>query len=209
MLGATQRRLGQIDVAISSLQRAKEVAKQVPDYIVQLSAGGELIRCYLVKGELEKAFSEIEASNELLSVTAIISNHPLLGNGTSAAYLEAAERAKGNARQEWLKKARRSCQEMLKLTRNNLVTLPDALLLQGRYEWLRGKPGPAGKWWVKAMEESHRLKDRYMEGMVHLEIGRRTGYRDHLQQAESLLEEIGAEFDLAKAREALANLVDS
>ncbi len=206
MLGAAQRRLGQIDEAISSLQHAKEVAKQVPDYIVQLSAGGELIRCYLVKGELENAFFEIEASNELLSVTAIISNHPLLGNGTSAAYLEAAERAKGNARQEWLKKARRSCRVMLKLTRNNLVTLPDALLLQGRYEWLRGNQNEAGKWWGKAMDESRRLKDPYMEGMVHLEIGRRTGDRDHLQQAETILIEIGAKFDLAKTREELANL---
>jgi hypothetical protein len=95
---------------------------------------------------------------------------------------------------------------MLKLTRNNLVTLPDALLLQGRYEWLRGNQNEAGKWWGKAMDESRRLKDPYMEGMVHLEIGRRTGDRDHLQQAETILIEIGAKFDLAKTREELANL---
>jgi hypothetical protein len=59
------------------------------------------------------------------------------------------------------------------------------------------------------MEGSRRLKDPYMEGMVHLEIGRRTGDREHLQQAESILEEVGAEFDLAKAKEALADLVDN
>jgi class 3 adenylate cyclase len=44
------------------------------------------------------------------------------------------------------------------------------------------------------------------EGMVHLEIGRCSGDRKHLQQAESILEEIGSVFDLAAAREASANL---
>ena len=37
------------------------------------------------------------------------------------------------------------------------------------------------------------------------EIGRRLGDRDHLLRAESILEEIGAEFDLRAARDALAN----
>jgi hypothetical protein len=59
------------------------------------------------------------------------------------------------------------------------------------------------------MDESRRLKDPYMEGMVHLEIGRRTGEWDYLQQAETILAEIGAEFDLARAREALASLAEN
>ncbi len=44
------------------------------------------------------------------------------------------------------------------------------------------------------------------EGMDHLEIGRCSDDRKHLQQAESILEEIGSVFDLADAREALSNL---
>jgi phage terminase large subunit-like protein len=89
---------------------------------------------------------------------------------------------------------------------SNRTALPDSLLLQGRYEWLRGKRSAAMRWWDKALEESRRLKDPYMEGMVHLEIGRRMGDREHLQLAESILEKIGAEFDLAKAKKALADL---
>jgi class 3 adenylate cyclase len=44
------------------------------------------------------------------------------------------------------------------------------------------------------------------EGMDHLEIGRCSGDRKHLQQAESILEEIGSVFDLADSRKALSNL---
>ena len=204
-LGSAQRRLGQIDEAISTLQHAKEVAGQVPDYVVLQGAGGMLIRCYLAKGQLEKALSEIEISQETMATGSVISNHQL-GNGISEAYLEAAENSTGKARQEWLKKARRSCREMLKATTQNPPNKPDALLFQGRCEWLRGNPGAAVMWWEKAMDESRLLKDSYMEGMVHLEIGRRMGDREHLEQAESILGEIGAEFDLTAARDALSNL---
>ncbi len=209
VLSLAQRRLGQIDEAIHNLQRAMEVAEQVPDHTSLLNAAGVLVRCYLAKGQLEEALSVTEFSQEILSTSSVVSNHPIFGNGKSEAYLEAAESSTDEARQDWLVKARRSCKEMVKFTRNNRTTLPDALLLQGRYEWLRGKPIAAEKWWGKALDESRHLKDPYMEGMVHLEIGRRTGNHEHLQQAESILGEIGAVFDLAQAREALANLVEN
>jgi len=48
-------------------------------------------------------------------------------------------------------------------------------MFRGRYEWLRGKPGAARKWWQKALAEAHRTGERYIEGMVHLEAGRRLG----------------------------------
>jgi hypothetical protein len=50
---------------------------------------------------------------------------------------------------------------------------------------------------------------RYEEGMIHLEIGRRLGEGDHLQRAVSILEAIGATFDLAAARQALPADADS
>jgi tetratricopeptide (TPR) repeat protein len=178
----------------------------VPDHISLLNASGVLIRCHLAKGQLEEALSAIEVSQELLPSSAVVENNPIMGNGISEAYLGAVENDTGTARQDWLKKAKRNCSSMLKVTKSNRTALPDSLLLQGRYEWLRGKSIAAEKWWGKAMDESRRLKDPYMEGMVHLEIGRRTGDREHLQQAESILREIGAEFDFAAARAALADL---
>jgi hypothetical protein len=85
------------------------------------------------------------------------------------------------------------------------LPLADALMFRGRYEWLRKKPSAAQKWWQRALAEARSIGDRYLEGTVHLEAGRRLGDRQHLLQAETILKEIGAEFDLAAAREAMFN----
>jgi len=50
------------------------------------------------------------------------------------------------------------------------------------------------------------MGERYFEGIIHLEIGDRLGDREHLLRAASIFEEIGAELNLVKTREALANL---
>lgn len=73
------------------------------------------------------------------------------------------------------------------------------MLLQGRYEWLRGKPESARRWWNKCLAEAERMGMRYDEGMTHLEIGQRLGECEHLDKAEAIFAEIGAELDLMKA----------
>ena len=204
-LGVVQKRLGQIDAAITSLQRAIEVAKEVPDTYTQEGVGSWRIRCHLAIGELEQAFSVVEANRELLMAHVV--NKPYTYAALSEAYLTAAENSTGEVRQVWLKKARQSSRETLKSARINRAPLSDALMLQGRYEWLRGKPTAAQKWWQRALEEARRAGECYTEGMVNLEIGRRLRDREQLLQAESILKEIGANFDLAAAREAMANLL--
>jgi hypothetical protein len=42
--------------------------------------------------------------------------------------------------------------------------------------------------------------------MIHFEIGKRLVDREHLLRAELILDEIGAELDLAGARDSLAKL---
>jgi class 3 adenylate cyclase/tetratricopeptide (TPR) repeat protein len=205
-LGATRIRLGQLDEAIVNLQRAIEVAEEVPDFHTQLGAGAWLGRCYLAKGELEQALSVVEDSQKLFSVHGIVVDAPYLGNSTSDIYLAAAEYAAGKAREEWLMKAERSCRDTIKVARNNRPTLPDAMMLQGRCKWLRGKHSDAVNWWEKALVEARRIGDLYLEGTIHLEIGHHLGDLEHLKQAISILEDIGAELDLAVARDALADL---
>lgn len=208
-LGATQMRLGQLNEAIVNLQRAIEVAEEVPDFHTQLGAGAWLGRCYLEKGQLEQALAVIEEKQELFSIHGTVVDAAYLGNSTSDVYLESAEQTTGKVRQAWLKKAKRSCRDTIKVARNNRPTLPDALMLQGRCEWLRGKPAAAQKWWENALNEAQSIGDLYLKGVIHYEIGRRLDDQEHLLLAESLLEEIGAEFDRKKARTALANLVEN
>ena len=44
---------------------------------------------------------------------------------------------------------------------------------------------------------------RYRLGMTHLEMGRRLKDNEHLEQAEKIFSEIGADFDLAETRKLL------
>jgi hypothetical protein len=44
---------------------------------------------------------------------------------------------------------------------------------------------------------------RYELGMTHLEMGQRLKNRGHLERAEAIFAEIGAEFDLQEARKLL------
>ena len=85
----------------------------------------------------------------------------------------------------------------------------DALLLRGRYEWFLGNSSAAESWWGKALQESKITRDPYAESMVHLEIGSRMGDQKHLRRAEAILGEIGADFDLTRAKEALAKIEKS
>jgi tetratricopeptide (TPR) repeat protein len=208
-IGVTNKRFGKLNQAIRDLERAIEVSEEVPDFHTQVAAGGWLGRCYIAKGELDKAFSVLETSQEVLLASGVIIEIPILGNGFSEAYLAMAERSTGKEKQKWLKKAKRSCQDTLRAAKRYRPPLLDAQIFQGRYEWLRGNSSAAEKWWDKALQESRQTRDRYAEGVIYLEIGTRLGDREHLQQAESILEEIGAAFDLTKAREALANLGES
>ena len=83
------------------------------------------------------------------------------------------------------------------------------MLLMGRFEYLRGRTGEARHWWHKALEEAQAMHERYMEGLIHLEIGKRLVDRQHLQKAEEIMKEIGAELEMTNAKEALSNLADN
>jgi class 3 adenylate cyclase/tetratricopeptide (TPR) repeat protein len=202
-LGVTNKRLGRIEEAISDLKKAIEVSEEVPDYHTHVAASGWLGRTYVSTGELDKALAVLETSQEVLSASGVIIEIAILANGYSEVYLAAAEHSTGKEKIAWLTKANLSCKKSLKAAKRYRPPLMDAQLFQGRYEWLRGNSSAAQKWWRRALEEARQKGDRYEEGIAHLEIGSRLGDRAHLEQADAILEEMGAEFDLAQAREVL------
>lgn len=76
-----------------------------------------------------------------------------------------------------------------------------ACRLQGTYEWARGRRGRAQKLWMRSLAVGEELGARYDVGVTDLEMGRRLETREHLERAEALFTELGAEWDLAKARQ--------
>jgi hypothetical protein len=66
-----------------------------------------------------------------------------------------------------------------------------------------GRPSFGEKWWQKSLKAAEEMGMRYELGMTHLEIGQRLKDRNHLEKAEGIFTEIGAEFDLQEARKLL------
>lgn len=205
--GAGLRRLGQLDEAITVLREAVALAKAIPDYSIQIAADGDLGRCYLHQGELKQALSVLQRSQQVYVEygTGWGANTPFC-NGLAEAYLLAAEQRDKTERANWLKKARRACKDALKLGKAFRPALPEAMRLQGTYEWLKGKPGVAQNWWQRSLALAEEMGQRYDLGMTYLEMGQRLKERIHLERAEAILVDIGAKWDLARAQEALRDL---
>jgi hypothetical protein len=89
------------------------------------------------------------------------------------------------------------------LSKGYRVCLPEALRLQGVYEWLTGKQALAHKHWRRSLALAEEMATRYDLAMTHFEMGKRLNDEEHLKQAEAIFAEMGAEFDLAETRKLL------
>jgi hypothetical protein len=123
-------------------------------------------------------------------------------NGLAETYLLLAEQGSGSGKAEWLKKAGPACAEALRQGKAYLPGMPEAMMMRGRYEWLRGKRALAEKWWQRSRTLAEESGLPYDLARTLFEIGWRTGDRGRLQRAKSLFVEMGAQWDLARVREA-------
>ena len=207
--GLTQWSAGLLDVeeTINHLQRTVELFKVIPDYLHLSWALADLGQCYLHQGKLPQALEVLEEAHSF------ITKHGLRGysvtearNGLAGAYLAVAEQAPGTERAKWLKKAAHACRVALRQGKIDRSGLPEATRLQGRYEWLRGKYKAAQQWWQRSLAIAEESGMHYELGMTHLEMGDRLNDRTHLEQAETILAEIGAKWDLRRAKDALRGI---
>jgi tetratricopeptide (TPR) repeat protein len=204
--GFTQRHVGQLDEAVAALQASLELAKTIPDHAFRIMAAADLARCYLQQGALAHTLVAFQESEEFYVANLGGDTYASLRNGLAEAYLLAAEQSDSTERADWLRKAGRGCQAALKQGKAFRGGLPEAMRLQGTYELLRGNPAIARKWWQRSLTLAEKMGQRYDLGMAYLEIGRRLGDREHLERAEAIFREIGAEWDLKRTQQALEKL---
>jgi class 3 adenylate cyclase/tetratricopeptide (TPR) repeat protein len=202
--GVVKRGLGRIEEAISNLQKAIDLAVDVPDYAYHLRAGAYLADCYLLRGNFDRARALLKECDLIGRQNKVIEPiYSFIINGLAKVYVFAAEQETGSARAEWLKKAEKESKRSLKLGKVFKYCRVDAMLHQGTCEWLNDRPASAKKWWMQSLRIAEEIGMRYRLGMTHLEMGRRLQDRSHLEQAEKIFIEIGAEFDLAETRKLL------
>jgi class 3 adenylate cyclase/tetratricopeptide (TPR) repeat protein len=202
--GFVQRRMGHLEEAIVALKEASKLAEAARDDTFRIFANHELGCCYFRQGQLEQALTCLEENRQFYV------EHPSKAMvwlpfraGLAEAYLAVTEQDDRAKRANWLKKAGRACQDALKQGKAYRGVMPEAMRLQGTYEWLRGKPAPAQRWWQRSLVLAEELSQPYDVGTTYLEMGQRLSERTHLERAEAILAEIGAEWDLARARETL------
>jgi class 3 adenylate cyclase/tetratricopeptide (TPR) repeat protein len=207
--GLARKRIGQLSEARVHLERSIKLAAMFPDHYSGLLASGELAQCCLRMGEIAEASAALKSGEQLRAqYKAAGDSYTHLVHGLAEACLLQAERASPSEREAWLRKANRACQSALKQVMAFYPGAPEAMLLRGRYEWLRGQPKAARQWWTRSLVESKRMGMRYDEGMTHLEMGQRLGEGAHLEKAEAIFVEVGAALDLARTRKLLLRRVE-
>jgi class 3 adenylate cyclase/tetratricopeptide (TPR) repeat protein len=202
--GCALRRMGRLDEALTVLKEAVALAKAIPDHMFHITAGGDLGCSYLSQGRVEQALSTLEACQPVYAEHGARwgAENPFC-NGLAEAYLSVVEQSGRTERAAGLKKARRACQDALRRGRMSRAGLPEAMRLRGTYAWLRGRRAIAQKWWQRSLSLAEKQGQRYDLGLAHLEMGQRLGERAHLERAEVILGDVGAQLDLARARDLL------
>jgi class 3 adenylate cyclase/tetratricopeptide (TPR) repeat protein len=207
-LGWVQELRGEFEASLASLNKAIERAEAVPSHLFRILAGSRLGRCYSRLGDLERSITVLKQGGNYRVVHSVKGWEYAIPLELFTTFLAAAEQGAGTDKEEYLRGARRACKEVFRSAKVYRYCLPEATMLQGRYEWIRGEPSSAREWWEKSIRAAEEMGARYDLGMTHLEMGRRLKDRVHLEHAEAIFAEIGAEFDLAQTRDVLARLRD-
>lgn len=199
-LGNTLLQAGRIADAIPLLAEARDLFRAVPDERWVAYAGGGLGLCYLRQGRLGDALDVLEGVHALIEAHGFKGFLGAVPRGALAeAYITMAEQAAGPERRRWLVKADRMVRTFLRQSRIDIEAVPAAYRLKGTVEWLRGRMGPARRWWTRGLASAEQLGARYEAGLTLLEIGGRTGDPMPLRRAEQVFAEIGAEMDRERA----------
>jgi tetratricopeptide (TPR) repeat protein len=196
--------LGKITQAAALLERALSLTNLIVDSgIAEQSTQGALAVVYLERGEFEKARKAADRTARLLD-EASVRIAPSFDSYSAVAYvyLSLWERAETPPeKSEMRAHARKACHALNQFALTYPIAKSRALLWQGLYEWLSGKPRSAHENWQKGLVAAREMGMPYDEALTHLEIGRHSsGVEQELNvtRANAIFERIGRTVDTDK-----------
>jgi tetratricopeptide (TPR) repeat protein len=209
--GLAYKGTGDLEEAADHLRRSVDLGAKSAYYYVGLVSGGELAQCLLRSGDMEGAASAIEAAEKLRPLYLSPGGNAFipLVHAQAERLLLTAERSSGPERVHWLQQAGPACQDGLKRIKYFRLAAPEAMLLQGRFDWLSGRTSAAREWWTKSAQEAMRMGMRYDEGLAYAEIGLRLAEPVELDKAAAIFTEIGARRDLARLTDLMTPSIGS
>ena len=198
--GFLQRLVGDPEEAILSFHQSEEIARSVPDDFTRVQAAAMIGHCHLDMAQIGPALDSLHTAGRIIHEKNVIGTRfsSIVRVGLARAYLFAAEQDGEDSRKPNLAQAKRACREAERSTRKYRPFRAEAFRLQGTYEWLAGRERQASQWWQKSLALAREIDQPYEQAMTLLEIGRRQGEPDIVEQAKAIQEEIGARSDLRK-----------
>ncbi|MBL7213694.1 MAG: AAA family ATPase [Desulfobacteraceae bacterium] len=187
--GLVHMRMGRYEEALPFLKKALKLAESIPDYIGSSQIGALLGQCYLYGEDLQKALEILEESEQKNTEHRIPTVLTNLMHNLSEVYLMFAEKERDN-KADWMRKAARACKLALRAGKGAKARLPEAMLLQGRYLWIKGRAKAAKKMWLRGEEMAEEMEMPYERGMIHREIGTRMNDQAYLESAEAIFRKI-------------------
>jgi len=195
---------GEVEEGVRSLEEAIALFREIPDLPNLAGASGELGICRLRQGRWREAVEIRESTARLMREQDIRGFLAHVHNALADAYLSQAEETTGAERESALRRAAGAVRSAMTRSKVEREGFGGAFRVRGTYGWITGRATEAREDWRRSLEHAGRLGARYDAATTHLEIGRRTGERAHLEQAAAIFDELGAKLDLERARSLLA-----
>lgn len=193
--------LGKITQAAELLEKALALYALIADSgTAEQSTLGTLAAVYLKKGELEKARHAADKTARLLK-QASVRIAPSFDSYSNVAHVYLALWEKSGTQREKSEMkalAGRACLALRKFARTYPIAKARALLWQGLYDWLDGKPRSAQKNWHKSLAAAQKMSMPYDEALVYREMGRHAAgsERDlNLAHANEIFGRLGVALD--------------
>ena len=167
---------GDLAAGEEGMRRTVDAMVDMMDFRIGGKVAGRLAACFMAQGRLEEAQALLDEHRARLRKNGIRGgNASSVIVGLAAAALIAVERSEGAARGASLKKARRACRAALKQAKVDTTAFVPAARSQGTYEWLRGRPRKAEKWWRRSLDHAEKLGSRYEGALTELGDGPSAG----------------------------------
>jgi hypothetical protein len=156
------------------------------------------------RGQRESAREAAHAAEQIISRTNQVSHYLLPAYvGLAEVYLglwEAHHHERSLA-EEMRRRTRHLCKLLGQFSQMYPIGQPDAWLVRGQYEGLRGRPARAHRAWSKSLAAALRYRMPYEQGRAHAALARQLpaadpAYPVHRTRARECFMQIGAGYDL-------------
>jgi class 3 adenylate cyclase/tetratricopeptide (TPR) repeat protein len=192
-----------LDQTISVLRQALDLMQTHRSILIEIRTYAILALAHLYQGNLQEARQATEAAMALIAESGAAGVYSSGNYGIINVYLALWENPGPwqSERADFARQSRAACTAAGRAARLVPLTQAHALRFQALADWLDGKHARARRGWLKSLAATQQFGLPYERALTHYEIGRHASgaeRQEHLTQAATLFQQLGATHDLAR-----------